>query len=132
MLVELSHVEVMYIVAEGGQSGAESAFKTLESRLKNLEGREFYGTLLGDYRACVTLLPEDDPIALGLLIATIPGGVYVRNSLIDWRNNFSKIEAMYSLMAAQYTVDSGRPFIEFYRSDDELHLFLPIVNSKAD
>jgi hypothetical protein len=44
-----------------------------------------------------------------------------------WRNHIPEISKTFMALAEQYPADLGRPTIEFYRSQDELFLYLPIT-----
>lgn len=57
----------MCVVAEGGPASTQQAFTKLESKLKALKDRRFYGTYhTGEYQACVAIRPDDKPDDLGL------------------------------------------------------------------
>ena len=127
MTVTLDDFDVMCVVAQGGPSGAPAAFHALESPLKGVKGRKFYGTYLaGEYRACVALQPDDDPAALGLATWRIPGGKFEKRKLMDWQSRLPEIGATFIAMAAEFDADESRPSVEFYRSTRELILFLPV------
>ena len=130
MEVLLEDIEVMYIVGENGLEGSEKAFNKLESHLSTLRGRTFYGTYKsGEYRACVAIMPEDDPKSLGFNTCIMPGGRYIRRKMKDWLERIPEIEQTFIALAKQYSSDPERPSIEFYRSQKELILFLPVLNS---
>ncbi len=125
----LPEVQVMYVESATGLAGASEAFDRLEARFKNLKGRKFYGTFVppaGPYRACVAVQPGDDAAALGLPVCTIPGGKYSRLKLMDWTSKIPEIGATFKRMAEESEHDSSRPSIEFYRSQKEVVLFLPV------
>ena len=127
MTVTLDDIDVMYVVALGGPSGAPAAFTALEAPLKSLKGRRFYGTYLaGEYRACVAIEPGDNPAALGLASWTIPGGKFEKRKLKDWQSRLPEIGATFIAMAREFDADESRPSVEFYRSSRELVLFLPV------
>jgi hypothetical protein len=130
MEVTLSDIEVMYVTADGGPAGAKEAFGKLESYLSSLKGRKFYGTYHdGEYRACVAIMLEDDPSSMGLDTFIIPGGRYIRKKMKDWLERIPKIEKTFISLAKQHPSDPERPSIEFYRSQKELILFLPVLSS---
>jgi hypothetical protein len=130
MEVTLNEIEVMYVAAESGAKDAERAFNKLESRLSTLRGRKFYGTYQpGEYRACVEIMPEDDPKSLGFDTCIIPGGRYIRKKMQDWLERIPEIEQTFIALAKQYSSDPERPSIEFYRSQKELILYLPVLSS---
>ena len=128
MEIALDDIPVMYIKAEGGTAGARQAFHKLESGLPSLRGRRFYGTYqAGEYRACVALLPNDHPESLGFDTWVIPGGNYFREKMTDWNQRIPEIGKRFDAMAERILTDYSRPSIEFYRSQSEVHLLLPMV-----
>ncbi|SRR6266571_5665368 len=127
--VMLEEAAVMYVESPNGLAGAAAAFDRLEAHLPSLRGRRFYGTFqrpAGPYRACVALVPGDDPTALGLPTWTIPGGKYARRKLPDREKRLPEIGTTFAQMSATCEPDASRPSIEFYRSQRELLLFLPV------
>jgi hypothetical protein len=129
MEVILDDLDVWYVRSESGPSGARDAFAQVEAKIGSLKGRRFYGTFhSGEYRACVARRPEEDPQALGLGAWVIPGGRYVRDKLLNWRSRIPEIGERFVALSRAYPEDPDRPSIEFYRSQSELHLFLPILS----
>ncbi len=129
MLVTLEDIKVMFVVSPSGPQGAGEAFDGLEARLPSLKARKFYGTMLnGEYRACVALEPQDSPGAMGLETSIIPGGVYARRKLERWSESLPEIGEIFGELAAEYPRDPARPNVEFYRSQKELLLFMPVTS----
>jgi hypothetical protein len=127
--VTLPDIEVLYVESATGLAGAAEAFDRLEARLPSLKGRKFYGTFqppAGPYRACVATRPGDDVTALGLETWTIPGGKYSRRKLADWADRLPEIGRTFQRMAEDREPDPSRPSVEFYRSQKELILLLPV------
>ena len=127
--VEVSEVQVMYVESAAGLAGAAEAFRQLEARLPGLKGRKFYGTFQppdGPYRACVASASGDDATSLGLTTWTIPGGKYSRSKLANWEDDLPEIGRSFQRMARECERDPSRPSVEFYRSQKELVLLLPI------
>lgn len=127
--VVLPDVPVMYVESASGFAGASEAFDRLEAKFPSLRGRKFYGTWqppAGPYRACVAIEPGDDASALGLPTWTIPGGKFVRQKLTNWEENRPEIGRTFQRMREGCEPEAGRPSIEFYRSQKELLLFLPV------
>ncbi|MGH2625530.1 MAG: hypothetical protein ACRDHY_02630 [Anaerolineales bacterium] len=130
--VTLGDLSVMYVEAAEGVKGAREAFRKLEGLLPSLKGRKFYGTFQpadGSYRACVVLASGDDPKSLGLETWVIPGGTYARAKLLDWAEHLDDIQRIFADMVNEFKerVDSRRPSLEFYRSQKELVLLLPLT-----
>jgi hypothetical protein len=61
--------------------------------------------------------------------AVIPGGWYARRKLLDWKTKLAELPRTFQEMAAQHDGDPGRPSVEFYRSQTEMHLLLPVRGS---
>jgi hypothetical protein len=126
--VVLEDIAVMYVVAEGGPAGAQKAFTKLESKLKTLRGRRFYGTYhAGEYRACVAIRPDDKPDDLGLDTWIITGGKYIREKMLNWAQRIPEIGETFMRLSEQYPADPTRPSVEYYRSQTELQLLLPLL-----
>ena len=128
--VNLENIDVMCVVVQGVKNSSQ-AFSCLETRLGTLRGRKFYGVLSGNtesgiYRACVLIKETDDSNRLRLEKWQIPGGKYIREKIKNWEKNTDLIGIAFSKMARLNEVDLKRPIIEFYRSQKELVLYLPI------
>lgn len=127
--VILDSINVWCISVNGGVKNSKDAFNKLESRLPTLRNRRFYGVLSGSpengvYRAC-TLIKSDD-IFDCFEKWNIPSGKYIKAKILDWGERVDQIGKTFGKMAEEFKVDETRPYIEFYRSQKELILFLPI------
>jgi len=128
--VMLAEMPVMYVESSTGLAGAADAFDRLEAHFPSLKGRKFYGTFqppAGPYRACTAVEPHDDATALGLPTWVIPGGKYRRQRLMNWQARIPEIGKTFQSMAQEGERDTSRPSIEFYRSEKEVVLFLPLL-----
>jgi len=124
----LEDMPVMFVEAPGGLTGVADAWERLEAPLGSLRGRRFYGVYFkGSYRACVATTDGDVPGELGLDTALIPGGLYATAKLRDWAEHTSEIEGAFAALQDANEVDPTRPSIEFYRSQRELVLYVPII-----
>ena len=137
-IVEREDVEVLRVRADMKGEGPKAAFDALESKLPSLKGRKFYGTIRiledgEEYFACVERFPTDDPAKMGLEVATIPGGRYVRRRVSDWPSivEAGKMKEVSEEFAHGYDLDPDRPSIEYYRSMTELHILLPVAQPEA-
>jgi DNA gyrase inhibitor GyrI len=74
--------------------------------------------------------PQDNPQAMGLKVGDLPGGLYACKKMKDWKpESLAKdIPHTFKEITEGRTVDSARPFVEFYRSQQELVLQAPIAN----
>ena len=129
--VELLGIPVLRVKADMKGKGPKAAFDLLESKLPTIKGRKFYGTFLltpdgEEYYACVARIDSDDPEKMQLETGLIPGGWYARSKLMDWEKILSKLPSLFEEMARTHDVDPKRPSLEFYRSQAEMHLYLPV------
>ncbi|HUW48910.1 MAG TPA: hypothetical protein VMW36_09250 [Patescibacteria group bacterium] len=128
--VTLEPVKVMYVEAKDGLSGVGTAWSKLESNLPSLKGRKMYGAYYGQdkvYRACVAIINEEEPKALGLPMWTIPGGKFAREKVENFARRVEIIGETFKSMEQEYRRDPNRWYIEFYRSQNEVILLLPIL-----
>ncbi len=130
-IVILQDTTVMYVAGEKGKPIAEQApqaMRDLEAKLTTLKGHKFYGVVLGDeYRACVTLDPTDEAQSLPHPTWTIPGGRYIRRRIPNWESNLHLIGPTCEELRRRPDADPSRPPIEFYRSQKELLVMVPIT-----
>jgi len=129
--VILDDIKVMCLKSENGVKDAYDTIVRVEKRLPSLKGRKCFGVLEGRpesgiYRACVTIVTEDDPKKIGLDIWIIPGGKYMRKKILNWEDDLSCIAKAFNSMVKEFACDKSRPVIEFYKSQKELFCFLPI------
>ncbi|MDO8429275.1 MAG: hypothetical protein Q7S88_01470 [Candidatus Daviesbacteria bacterium] len=128
MEVELEDIPVMYLISPSGPQGAGEAFKKLEDAIKwQLKGRKFYGTMFsGEYRVCLAITEPREPEKLGFPTWTIPGGKYFKDKIKDWEKHILEIAPKFQEIISKVNYDQSRPIIEFYRSQAELCLLVPI------
>lgn len=129
-IVTMTPLTVMGKVAVGVKN-SEKAFHEVELKLGSMKGRKFYGLLYGDpdsgeYFACVEVNTQDDPALLDLERRQIPGGKYVRRKIRNWSEDVSAIGKAFSLLFDTYPFDHTRPTIEYYRSERDVYIFLPV------
>lgn len=132
MQTTIETIDVMFVEAPNGPAGSGEAFNQLETRLASLRGRKFYATFqysTGQYRACVAIEDPNEPEQLGLQKGSIPGGLYAQEKLKNWPDHADEIPDLFNKMSQEYKgrIDSSRPSIEFYKSQKELILLLPIL-----
>lgn len=132
MEVELLDIKVMYALSENGSMGSAEAFRKVENALNwKLKGRKFYGVIdsNGEYKSCVAITSGDNPQELGLGIYTIPGGKYLREKIKDWERHIKQIKEEFEklIKKAGENLDKSKPYIEFYRSQSELLIYVPIT-----
>jgi len=97
-----------------------------------MRGRKFYGAVdppTGEYWVCVERKTSDDPAALGLESAVLPGGSYLRARLRgEPPAVYQEIGPAFDELARGTRPDPTRPSIEFYRERDEIDLLLPVID----
>jgi hypothetical protein len=135
--VELNEIPVMRVRADMKGKGPPAAFDLLESKLPTLKGRKFYGTFREtpdgeEYFACVAQIETDDPRAMQLETGVIPGGLYARRKIQDWEKivRAGQLPRLFQEMIQANVFDHTRPSVEFYRSQTELQLLVPVKSSK--
>lgn len=119
----------MFVEALGGPHGAREAFHKLEHALPSLKGRRFYGLISENgqkYLSCVALTSEDEARGLKFPTTTVPAGPYVRQKIKNWESQVGSIADFFHHLAESYVEDESRPRVEFYRSQTELILLLPV------
>ena len=135
-IVDLPDLRLMVVRANEFPSGLQMAWDGLESRLSSLKGRKFYGVSRDEgsqlaYFAGVVPASDEEVQALGLPTMTIKGGKYARAKLFDWPSHTDRIGQIFSELARDFSTDPSRWALEYYRSQSELHLLLPLIEPKA-
>jgi len=131
--VELVPIPVLRVRADWDRGGPAAAMAIVESKLTSLKGRKFYGTFRPtpegeEYFACVARIDADEPAQLGLETGEIPGGWYARRKIREWEKDLTQLAVQFNEMgrALGERVDPSRPHIEFYRSQAEMLVFVPV------
>ena len=109
------------------REAAQRAWGDLEAVLPP-KGRKAFGFWLPEareYRACFSLEESDDPGALGLRQSVIPGGRY-RRARLKGQDLYDKIGSTFDELAKDAPIDDTRPWLEFYRREDEIDVLVPI------
>jgi len=129
-VVNIEDIFVMYVAGRSGisiEEQAPEAFKKLEAKLSSLRGKKFYGVMIVDeYRACVAIESNVDTSFLPCLTWTIPGGNYVRRKIQNWEDNLKLIGPIFEELCQRSDFDTSRSCIEYYRSQKELLLMVPV------
>jgi hypothetical protein len=71
--------------------------------------------------------PQDDPHNLPHPTWVIPGGRFARRKLGDWEQHRDLIGPTMMALRGRKDLDSSRHCIEYYRSQRELFLMVPIL-----
>jgi len=132
--VELPDIRLIVCRAEDDRPDEiKAAWHKLESKLYTLKGRKFYGLMYDEpsgpaYYAGVEPLGPSEVTALGFPSLILQGGKYARVKLKDWTKHTEEIPLIFDKLASAVPRDPSRPAIEFYRSQSELHLLIPVAN----
>lgn len=132
-IVDLPDLKLMVVRADEFPSGLQAAWDGLESRLSSLKGRKFYGVSRYEgsqmaYFAGVVPVSDQEVQALGLPTMTIKGGKYARAKLLDWHNHTSEIKQIFDKLTQEFPMDPDGWALEYYRSQSELHLLIPLAS----
>jgi hypothetical protein len=129
----LQSIEVVYTHSFGHPSQSD-AFMRLE-QIVPLKGHRFYATYdarTQEYCACAKIKSKEEAQTFRLPVKTIEGGWYASVELEGpYLEIIQKIGATFDALAKQYTVDSTRLPIEFYKRHTHIVLYLPIPKSDA-
>lgn len=135
-IVDLPDLRLMVVRADEFPSGIKTAWDKLESRLPSLKGRKFYAVSRDEgsqvaYFAGVVPVSDEEITALGFPTMMIKGGKYARAKLLDWSNHTEKIGQIFGELMRDFPMDPDGWALEYYRSQSELHLLIPLARPKA-
>jgi DNA gyrase inhibitor GyrI len=126
--IEREPTPVAFLRTRDDPAAIARAWQELED-VVDLRGRKFFGVVEPagtEYRACVALRPDDDPVKWGFETGTIPGGAYLRVRLRgEPPEIYEQIGPRMAELEASTDCDDDRPLIEFYRRRDEIDLLVP-------
>ena len=133
-IVNQLDVQLVVCRAEEFPAGIKESWERLESKLATLKGRKFYGLTFFEeghlvYYAGLQPLDDTETHALGFPTMTLKGGKYARIKLMDWNNHTDEIGGIFDELMEDYKKDPNGPTVEFYRSQTELHLMIPIAGN---
>lgn len=133
-IVQLPDIQLVVCRANEFPAGIKDSWRRLESKLKSLRGRKFYGlTYFEDgqlvYYAALEPLSEHEIQVLGFPIRQLKGGRYARVKLMDWNRHADEIGPIFEELMETYKKDPNGPSVEFYRSQYELYLMIPLAES---
>lgn len=135
-IVDQAAIELVLCRANEFPAGIKDSWRRLEARLSSLRGRKFYGLTYFEngelvYYAGVQPLNEEEAASLGFPRITLKGGKYARVKLMDWNKYADEIGPIFDELMEEYKKDPNGPTVEFYRSQSELHLMIPILDQEA-
>ncbi len=132
--VEQPNIQLVVCRATEFPAGIKDSWDRLEAKLDSLKGRKFYGLTYYEngqlvYYAGLEPLNEEEISQLGFPTLMMKGGKYARVKLMDWTNHTDEIGPILEDLMEAYKKDPNGPTIEFYRSQSELHLMIPLANN---
>ena len=135
-IVDVPDLKLMVVRADEFPRGIQAAWDNLESKLSSLKGRKFYGVARYEgsqevYYAGVVAAGDEEAAALGFPTMMIKGGKYARVKLSDWRDDTDKIAPIFEELVRDFPVVPNGPQLEYYRSQSELHLLVPLAEPEA-
>jgi len=135
-IVDLPDLRLMVTRVDEFPSGIKTAWDRLESRLSSLKGRRFYAASRYEgsqmaYFVGVEPVSDEEIAALGLPTMTVKGGKYARAKLLDWPNHTDKIGQIFSELTRDFPMAPDGWALEYYRSQSELHLLIPLAGPEA-
>jgi hypothetical protein len=133
-LLNLPDIQLVVCRATVFPAGIKAAWDQLESKLPSLRGRKFYGLTFREdehlvYYAGLEPLDENEISRLGFPTMILRGGKYARVKLLDWTKHADQISGIFDELMEQFKKDRAGPTIEFYRSQSELHLMIPLLEA---
>lgn len=131
-IIDQPDIELIVCRASQFPAGIKDSWERLESKLDSLKGRKFYGLTFFEeghlvYYAGLQPLDRTEIATLGFPTLTLKGGKFARVKLMDWNNHADEIGPIFDRLMEKYKKDPSGPTVEFYRSQSELHLMIPIA-----
>lgn len=131
-IINLPDTQLVVCRAAEFPVGIKAAWDQLESKLPSLRGRKFYGLTFREdeglvYYAGLEPLDAEEIARLGFPTKTLRGGKYARVKLLDWTKHADEIGEIFGELMDQFEKDPAGPTVEFYRSQSELHLMIPVL-----
>ena len=132
MVSEVNFPDTLVMYVDGDESKpipeqAKETFEVLEAKFTSFKGRKFFGVVIGNkYRACSSITEHDKNFILPHPTWTIPGGKYARIKIDNWNTNTDLISPTFEKLYSLENVDYTRPGIEYYRSQTELYVMVPV------
>jgi hypothetical protein len=133
-IVDQPDIQLAVCRAAEFPAGIKDSWERLESRLASLRGRKFYGLTFFEegqlvYYAGLEPMDENESVSLGFPMMTLKGGKYARVKLMDWPEHADEIGPILGELMEAYEKDAQGPTVEFYRSQSELHLMIPLAKN---
>jgi hypothetical protein len=127
--IERIDVTVMQQTVPDRLPAIQVAWPAFEA-IVGLRGRTMYGRVdiqADTYSVCTPVRPDDDPAALGLAVATLAGGRYLRGRIAgEPPQSYLLIGPGMAELESSVAVDPSRTLVEFYRRHNQIELWVPV------
>jgi hypothetical protein len=125
-------VPILYLDVDFDVEAIQAGWPEFESRFTSTRGRKMMAVVFpeqGVYRLATEIRDEDDPDLLGLDLAALPGGDYLRLTLVgEAPSVYRGIGPAFVELAGIGRRDPSRPSIELYRRHDEIDCLMPVLS----
>lgn len=123
-------VPIMYTDVAFDVEAIQAGWPEFEAKFDSLRGRKMMAVVFpeaGIYRLATAMRDDDDPDALGLEVGALPGGEYLRLSLVDEPPRvYQDIGPAFDELHYLGDRDPTRPSIELYVRHGEVDCLLPV------
>lgn len=133
-IVERTTMPVVAVPAPTFPEGIPEAWSRIEAAYPPRPGRRFYGLTRMEgggevyYAAVETDTFSEEPPE-GFRRLRVEGGPYARVKLKDWSTQTTRIPEIFAELESRYAARPDGYYIEFYRSQAELHLMVPLTGA---
>ncbi len=133
--VILDAITTLSVKANRFPEEVDSAFSKIEKQYGKNSSHTFFGAINFnnaevEYRACLEQKNKHAHNIQGIEKYIIPGGRYVSSRLLNWTRNTHLIKEIFNDLENKYIFDQTRPQLEYYKSNRELVLMLPIIEKE--
>jgi hypothetical protein len=109
----------------------QSTYSSVSNKMDDSVNRKLFGMMYFDkeplnYSICIEQMKKDNPIKHGFESCLIPGGNYIKTSLINWELKLESLQQVFLELKSKYHLDDKRPQIEEFKSKREMIIYFPI------
>lgn len=109
----------------------QSTYSSVSDKMHDTTNRKLFGMLYFDkeplnYSICIEQMKKDNPSKHGFESVIVPGGNYIKTSLINWEQKLENLQQVFIELKNKYLLDDQRPQIEEFKSKRELIIYFPI------
>ena len=109
----------------------QSTYSSVSNKMDDSVNRKLFGMMYFDkeplnYSICIEQMKKDNHIKHGFESCLIPGGNYIKTSLINWELKLESLQQVFLELKSKYHLDDKRPQIEEFKSKREMIIYFPI------